>query len=803
MSSSKDAWGIEVGSQAIKVVKLSRTNDGVALEDFDVLPFKHVLTTPDLNVEEAIRVNLDSLAQKHEFDKSTVVVSVPGNMAFARFAKLPPIESSKVKSIVAYEAQQQIPFPIDEVEWDYHVFEEEDAPDIEVGIFAITKEKVAHFLSNYRSVGVRVDTLTLSPVAVYNAFAFENEITGDDNTVYLDIGTNSTDIIVVESGSIWLRTLQLGGNHFTNALMKQFKISFAKAEKLKHEAATSKYAKQIFQAMRGVFSELVTEIQRSLGFYTSLNRDAELTKIVGVGSTWKLPGLQKYLQQNLQMEVSRPDGFARLKVEDRRAAEFSSVAVNMATAYGLALQGLGLSQVDANVLPQSILLQRMWQAKRPWIGAAAACVAAAPLLGVGTMLVTSSTYESALGAVQGKIQSTINTAQQFKSDYDQVQTNDPRPGIRNFRRSFDYSNLYPRLMEDVVAAMATVDQTEAYQNVDWDDPESVARLAEIPRSERQAVAITNIDAQYIPPPAPVEQEQYEEDDPSQDPYMEDEEFGPLGPPAAPPPSAGSRGDGDRGPVGLVPLIPFPDPSQPGAPGEGEAGQADDDEEQETELPRIAVTVEGTTTMARSTISRVLQEKFVGWLEANEVRADRPYIIVSELKEPRFSRRGVSGDNARSRRGAGGDGASGDGGLRRTPTPKTEEPSSRPRNPGGIGLPGLGLPAPGEGEGLGRGSERTGPVEVRTPEGWYAPLGNATGGFSADALLPRRPLSIEDASDDIVFKFTFEVILLPPDKARPTILGERELDGLDTEQDPATPPTPQADNDTTTKPEDRA
>ncbi|MGB0768020.1 MAG: type IV pilus assembly protein PilM, partial [Phycisphaeraceae bacterium] len=462
MSNKKEAWGVEVGAQAIKAMKLGRSGDGVSLLDFDVMPFKQVLTTPDLNVEEAIRVNLDALATKHEFDKSTVVVSVPGHMAFARFAKLPPIEASKVKSIVAYEAQQQIPFPIEEVEWDYQVFAQEDAPDIEVGIFAITKERVAHFLSNYRSVGMRVDMLTLSPVAVYNAFAFENE-GGDghgEGTVYLDIGTTSTDIIVVEDEAIWLRTLPLGGNHFTQALMKQFKISFAKAEKLKLEAGTSKYAKQIFQAMRGVFSDLVTEIQRSLGFYTSLNRDSELNRIVGVGSTWKLPGLQKYLKQNLQMVVTRPDGFAQLEVEDRRAAEFSSVAVNMATSYGLALQGLGLSAVDANILPQTILRQRMWKAKQPWIVAAAGCVVGAAALGPVMQFLEGQRFSNAWTPVESEIDATIATAQDLKNTYETVQTNDPRPGIRNYRRGFDYADLYPSLYADVALAMVRKVQAE-------------------------------------------------------------------------------------------------------------------------------------------------------------------------------------------------------------------------------------------------------------------------------------------------------------------------------------------------------
>ena len=136
--------------------------------------------------------------------------------------------------------------------------------------------------------------------------------------------------------------------------MRAFNLSFPKAEKLKREAGTSKYARQIFQAMRPVFADLVQEVQRSLGFYQSLNRDARLARLVGVGSTFRLPGLQKFLKQQLQIEVDRPTsadgklaGFRRISAEGSQAADFSERAMNLATAYGLALQGLGQARVEA------------------------------------------------------------------------------------------------------------------------------------------------------------------------------------------------------------------------------------------------------------------------------------------------------------------------------------------------------------------------------------------------------------------------------------------------------------------------
>ena len=183
----------------------------------------------------------------------------------------------------------------------------------------VKKERIVEVLNNYRAVGMDVHGMTLSPLALYNAMAFDMDLDGtSEGVIFVDIGTQSTDMIIVERGRIWMRTLAIGGNTFTDALVKSFKLSFPKAEKLKREAGTSKYARQIFQAMRPVFADLVQEMQRSLGFYQSLNRDSEVSKVIGVGSTFKLPGLIKFLKQQLQMEVLRPEKFNKIAIEGKR-----------------------------------------------------------------------------------------------------------------------------------------------------------------------------------------------------------------------------------------------------------------------------------------------------------------------------------------------------------------------------------------------------------------------------------------------------------------------------------------------------
>ena len=146
----------------------------------------------------------------------------------------------------------------------------------------------------------------------------------------IDLGAENTDLIIADGETIWLRSIPIGGNNFTETLVKSFKLNFAKAEDLKRNAATSKYARQIFQAMRPVFADLVAEIQRSIGFYASVHRDSRIKKIIALGGTFRLPGLQKYLQQNLQLDVERID---RLGAAARRTPKLATTSTRTSSRW--------------------------------------------------------------------------------------------------------------------------------------------------------------------------------------------------------------------------------------------------------------------------------------------------------------------------------------------------------------------------------------------------------------------------------------------------------------------------------------
>jgi type IV pilus assembly protein PilM len=271
-----------------------------------------------------VALSLSQLTSQFDLTGATIAVSVPGHAGFARFAKLPPVDPKKVPDIVKFEAMQQIPFPLEQVEWDFQTFVAPDSPDIEVGIFAITRERIMERLAMLEVGGITPDVVTLSPLAAFNAMAFDLQMSDKDTgTVIVDIGTTSTDLVVSEAGRVWVRTFPIGGHQFTEALVNAYQLRYEKADKLKREVDESDpKSRQIFQALRPVFQDLAQDVQRSIGYYTSLHKNSKLGRVIGVGSTFRIPGLRKYLKQQLSLEVYRVEELKRCSFEGDRAAAF-------------------------------------------------------------------------------------------------------------------------------------------------------------------------------------------------------------------------------------------------------------------------------------------------------------------------------------------------------------------------------------------------------------------------------------------------------------------------------------------------
>lgn len=376
MATPRYAWGIDIGNRALKAIRLSPGPDGLKVDDFDIVEHEQILSNSGDNRESLVTSALANFVQRHELKGAPVAIGVSGQASFARFIKLPPVEPKKIPEIVRFEAIQQIPFPLDEVEWSYQLFQDPQSPDVEVGIFAMRKELVSQHIKYFTDMGLNVQVVQMNPLAVYNAMYHDQRIKG--TTMIIDLGAENTDLIIAEGETIWLRSIPIGGNNFTETLVKSFKLKWDKAEKLKREAATSKYGRQILQQMKPIFNDLVSEIQRSIGFYASTHREARIARVLALGGTFRLPGLQKYVQQNLQVEVHRIDRLGGGAPTDARVATlFNENILSAVSAYGLAIQALDQARINSSLLPMKIRRERLWQEKTKWFGAAAAVFVAA------------------------------------------------------------------------------------------------------------------------------------------------------------------------------------------------------------------------------------------------------------------------------------------------------------------------------------------------------------------------------------------------------------------------------------------
>lgn len=391
MAKIASVWGLEIGQSALKALKCRLDGETLVAEAFDYIEYPKILSQPEAEPEVLVREALETFIGRNDLKKCKVGLSVPGQSGLAKFFKPPPVEVKKIPDIVKYEAKQQIPFDLNDVIWDYQQMaggsiEDGFALETEVGLFAMKRDAVYRALKPLLAQGIEVDLIQLAPLSIYNMITHDRLLDPESGEVFdpdhppkslvvLAMGTDATDLIITNGFRVWQRNMPLGGNHFTRQLTKDLKLTFAKAEHLKRNAMEAEDPKLVFQAMRPVFTDMVNEVQRSVGFFRSLNKKAELSSIVMLGNTTKLPGLANYLNKNLGMEVEVMERFQKLTGDDvLTAPAFKDHQAAFGPVYGLCLQLLGQGPMHTNLVPKEILKQRLIRAKKPWVVATAAAL---------------------------------------------------------------------------------------------------------------------------------------------------------------------------------------------------------------------------------------------------------------------------------------------------------------------------------------------------------------------------------------------------------------------------------------------
>ncbi|MCD4831904.1 MAG: pilus assembly protein PilM [Anaerohalosphaeraceae bacterium] len=507
-SGSHAVWALDIGNNSLKALRLRSAGEKLEVVALDYIEHSKILSSAGITAaekSEIIQNTLHTFVQRNELGKDEIAVSVPGQTSFARFIKLPPVEPKRIPEIVKFEAVQQIPFDINEVEWDWQLMPNPDSPDTEVGIFAIKNELISSYLENFTAKNMRVSTVQMSPMALYNYAFFdrpEAEISGNKAVVVMDMGAENTNLVICTKTSVWQRCILLGGNSFTKAIEGAFKLKFEKAERLKRSAPMSKYARQIFHAMKPVFTDFGAEVQRSLGYYSNSNKGVIFSKIILLGGGFKLQGLSKYTHQATQLPVVRPDEFEKLIASaEVSTAKLHDNICDFGSVYGLGLQGLGLAKIESNLLPGKVARSMMWARKGKYFYIAAAVLLAVILLAfLKTNLDKKAYYSKESQDNRRQVEQVIAKARNAASDLKTQEMRDSgyEEELAKQIKLYDNRNIIPMLHEVLIKCLPNEQNTksasELYKAFKAGDIETIKTT---PRKQRKQVFVTGLSVRYF------------------------------------------------------------------------------------------------------------------------------------------------------------------------------------------------------------------------------------------------------------------------------------------------------------------
>jgi len=364
----EESIGLDIGSSSIKVVELKKDKGRIELTRADLIEFPPALKRKEAGEKKRIREALEkALGGPGALKGKAVSIAIHGSSIYISYVKLPPVDTTRIAQIVNYEAQQQIPLPLEEVIWDYQVLKKK-AMDINVVLVATKSELVKELLEEISAFRIEPEVIDCSPLAFYNCLKFNQELSGEETSILLDMGATSTEMSIERGGNLcWTRSISLGGNDLTQAIRKSSELSFAEAEKLKREKEIigledAEKKKEFSQAIIPVLSRLVNEVERSLTFFRAELGGRNIDRVLLSGGGARLANLDKFLERELGIEVKRISPLKNIRISN--GFSFSGREDSFAVAIGLALRPLTKCASEVNLLPLEISKKKQFRKKK-------------------------------------------------------------------------------------------------------------------------------------------------------------------------------------------------------------------------------------------------------------------------------------------------------------------------------------------------------------------------------------------------------------------------------------------------------
>ncbi len=311
---SRTAWGIDLSACGLKAVKLTATGDRrqerLSLDACEWLEHKKPLSqTHNENEERSIvEDTLGKFKDRHAIRSGErIAVGLPGHLVLTRSLRFPPMNESQLAKAVEYEARHQLTYPLAQLVWGWHAIDDpEGAAVLEHNLLlaAIRRELVEKRLGWFRSAGLEPDVVQADGVALYNwlvreyldsATATDGEASGE-SIALVDMGSDVTNFVVAGRRAVWLRSVPLGAERCTKAIVRQLHTTMSQAEELKRNPAQGERLGEIYQALEPVFDEFLQETRTSLNMAVRDGRGSAVRRLLACGGGFQVHGFFRYLR---------------------------------------------------------------------------------------------------------------------------------------------------------------------------------------------------------------------------------------------------------------------------------------------------------------------------------------------------------------------------------------------------------------------------------------------------------------------------------------------------------------------------
>jgi len=406
---------LNLGSQSIELAEF-RIGPPVGLILCNYRSREIFVEPTDKQIRAAqITAAVSEMLEELRIENGRVTYTIAEESVFSRFVQLPAIGEEKIERIIAFEAQQNVPFPLDEVVWDYQLIGGGAGEEMQVVLVAVKADRLDEINRAVEETGLRTWIVDLTTMALYNAFQFNyTDLSGC--SLLLDIGARTTNLLFVEPGKFFTRSVPLGGSLVSSAIAREFNESFSAAELRKKRNAvvtgcgdettlTEAETSRVASVARNVLTRLHAEVMRSISHYCTQQRGNRPERVFLSGGGAGTPGIQQFFQEKLKLPVDFFDPLRKVPVADSAVLETIARCKHLlGEPVGLALRVATRCPIELNLLPRGVVHRQEMERRRPRFILAAACLVLG-LLGWATYFWRAAQVENrATSQLQEKVE---------------------------------------------------------------------------------------------------------------------------------------------------------------------------------------------------------------------------------------------------------------------------------------------------------------------------------------------------------------------------------------------------------------